>query len=104
VKTAKLEAAKKKRIRKANPIATSQDIKVEDEATDEPLVIDDRAAPRSPSPATMRQWELERQVTEEDLHRIKEVQLVASGVQAKMPTMVRARHLRLKLHATVVIR
>lgn len=43
-------------------------------------------------------------MTEEDLHRIKEAQLAAFGVQEKMPTKVLGRPLRLESRATVVVR
>jgi hypothetical protein len=100
-KTAKLETEKRKRKRKTDPTPKSRDIEEEDEAMDEPPDADNHAAPRSPSLVTKRLQELERQTTDEDNHRIKEVQLVAADIQAKMPVKVRGR---LKLRATMVVR
>jgi hypothetical protein len=111
-KIAMLEAAKKKRKgkrkrkrkRKKKPTLTSQDVKKEDETTDDPLVIDNCVAPRSPSPATKRRREVEQQVTEEDLHIIREAQVATIRAQVKMATKVRARPPRPKLRTTVVVR
>jgi hypothetical protein len=83
-KTAKLEADKKKWKRKTIPTPTSKEIEEEDEATDYPSVVDDRPALRLLSPATKRQREMERQVTEEDLRRIREAQVATAGAQPKM--------------------
>jgi hypothetical protein len=109
-KIAMLEAAKKKRKgkrkrkRKKKPTLTSQDVKKEDETTDDPLVIGNCVAPRSPSPATKRWREVEQQVTEEDLHIIREAQVATIRAQVKMATKVRARPPRPKLRTTVVVR
>jgi hypothetical protein len=83
-KTAKLEADKKKWKRKTIPTPTSKEIEEEDEATDYPSVVDDRPALRLLSPTTKRQREMERQVTEEDLRRIREAQVATAGAQPKM--------------------
>jgi hypothetical protein len=61
-RTAKLEAGKRKR--KVSPLSTiptlaSEEVEEEDEGTDILLVVDNRAAPRLPSPATKRQRQLE---------------------------------------------
>jgi hypothetical protein len=104
VKTAKLEADKKKSKRKTIPTLTSKEIKEEDEATNDLPLVDNRAALRSPCPATRRQREMERQVTEEDLYHIREGQVVAASAQAKMPVKIRVRPLRPKLRAPVVVR
>jgi hypothetical protein len=50
------------------------------------------------------QCEMEQQVTEEDLCRIREAQVGAAIVRAMIPTKMRAQHLRPKLHAPVVMR
>jgi hypothetical protein len=84
VKTAKLEANKKKRKRKVIPTSTnptlgSKEVEEEDEATDDPLVVDNRAASKSPSLANKRQRDMEQHVTEEDLSRMREAQIAAAG-------------------------
>jgi hypothetical protein len=79
-KTAKLKADKKKRKRKMIPTPTSKETEEEDEATDDPSVVDNRAAPRSTSPTTKRQREMEQQVTKEDLRRIREAQVAVADV------------------------
>jgi hypothetical protein len=61
-RTAKLEAGKRKR--KVSPLSTiptlaSEEVEEEDEGTNILLVVDNRAAPRLPSPATKRQRQLE---------------------------------------------
>jgi hypothetical protein len=104
-KTAKLEADKKKRKRKASPPPTiptlmSKEVEEEvDEATNIPPIVDNRVAPRSPSPATKRQQELGQQMIEEDLRRMREAQQAVAGAQAKMPVKIRVWPQRLQLHA-----
>jgi hypothetical protein len=80
-KTAKLEAEKKrKRNRKTNlpsavetsvihtpPSREVEFVKEEDEATDDPPVVEDRTVRRSLSPAAKRQRELGQKATEDDL-------------------------------------
>jgi hypothetical protein len=88
-KIAKLEADKNMRKRKVIPTPASKEIEEEDEATDDPLVVDNRTAPRSPSPVTRRHWDMERHVMEEDLHCIREAQVAAVGAQAKMLLKIR---------------
>jgi hypothetical protein len=103
-KTAKLEAKKKKRKRKTDPTSKSQVVKVEDEAIDDLLDGDNCAAPRLLSPATMRQPELERKTTDEDIRRIKDAKLAAAGIQENMPVKVRGRLLKPKLRVMVAVR
>jgi hypothetical protein len=107
-KTAKLEADKKKRKRKASPrlavctptiptLVTKEVDEDEDEATDDPPVVEDRTVRRSPSPTGKRQRELEQQVNEEDLRQMREAQRATAGAHAKMPVKIQVRPLRPKL-------
>jgi hypothetical protein len=105
-KTAKLEADKKKRKKKVSPPpavctptistpATKEVEEDEDETTGDPPIVEDRTARSSLSPTVKRQRELEQQVTEEDLHRMRE---------AQQPVNIRVRPLRPKLRASVTVR
>jgi hypothetical protein len=108
VKTAKLELEKKKRKRRMSPppgvetpvIATPPTREVEsdeeDEATDDPSVIEDRTARRSLSLASKGHWELEQKMTEDDLHQGMEAQRAAASVQTKMPVLRKVRRFRPK--------
>jgi hypothetical protein len=116
VKTTKLEVEKKKRKRRTSPppivetpiIPTPSTREVEsdeeDEATDEPLVVDDRAARRSLSPAAKRQRELEQKTMEGDLHQGMEAQRAAASAQARMPMLMKVQPLRPKLRAPAALR
>jgi hypothetical protein len=114
-KTAKLEADKKKRKRKESPPpavstpkiptpATRDVEEVEDEATNDPPFFEDRTERRSPSPAAKRQWDLEQQMTADDLHRMTLAQQAAAGTPAKMPMKIKVQPLRLKPRALATVR
>jgi hypothetical protein len=109
-KTAKLEAEKKrKRNRKTNlpsavetsvihtpPSREVEFVKEEDEATDDPPVVEDRTVRRSLSPAAKRQWELEQKTMEDDLRQGLEAQRAAAGAHARMLVLIKGQLLDLK--------
>jgi hypothetical protein len=67
----------------------------EDEAIDDPPVVEDHTARRSLSPAAKRQWELEQKMSEDDLHQMREAQWATVGAQARMPVLVKVLPFRL---------
>jgi hypothetical protein len=108
-KTAKLEAEKKKkRKRKMSlplavetpviPTPPSREVESdeEDEATDDPPVVEDRTVRRSLSPAAKRQWELEQKTMEDDLRQGLEAQRAAAGAHARMLVLIKGQLLDLK--------
>jgi hypothetical protein len=104
------EKKKKKRKRKTSPppaidtpvILTPQSREVEleedgeDEATEEPPVVEDRPVRRSESPAAKRQRELVQKTTEDALREGLEAQRATVAAQAKMPVLNKPRFFRPK--------
>jgi hypothetical protein len=101
---------KKKRKRKTSPllmvetlgIPTPQfgevesDEEEEDEAIEEPPVVEDRSVRRSLSPAAKRQRELVQKTTEDALHRGLEAHQVVAAMWAKMTVLNMLRFFRPK--------
>jgi hypothetical protein len=118
VSAVKATKKKKKRKRKTSPplavetlaIPTPQSREVElkeeeeDEATEEPPVVEDRSVRRSESPAAKRQRELVQKTTEDALRQGLEVQRAAAAAQAKMPVLNKPQFFRLKPRAPAVTR
>jgi hypothetical protein len=112
------EKKKKKRKRKASPppavetptILTPQTREVEseegeeDEATDEPPVVQDRYVRRLLSPAAKRQRELTQKTTEDALRQCLEAQRNTVVAQAMMHVLIRPRFFRLKPHVSAITR
>lgn len=98
VKTAKLEAEKKKRNRGVGPTPAAEDAKEKDEVVDSLSSEDDRVAQRSPSPAMKQKLEEEMKTIEEDLRRIREAQAAKVGVQTNVPKKIPGRLLKPKVH------
>jgi hypothetical protein len=117
VSAVKAAEKKKKRKRKVSPppvvetpvIPTPQTREVEsnkeeDEATDEPPVVEDRPTRRSLCPAAKRQWELTQKMMVDALRQSLEAQRSAAAAQAKMPTSIRPRFFMPKPHVLAVTR
>jgi hypothetical protein len=71
----------------------------EDEAIDDPPIVEDQTVRRSLSPAAKRQQELEQKTMEDDLRQGMEAQRAVVGVQAMMPVLIKAQPFRPKLCA-----
>jgi hypothetical protein len=111
-----VKAAEKKRKRKASPLSTVETLvptphsreveseEEEDEAIEEPLVVEDQPTRRSESPAAKRQRELVEKTTEDALRQGLEAQRTAATAQAKMPTTIRPRFFRPKPRVPAVTR
>jgi hypothetical protein len=118
VSAVKAAEKKKKRKRKVSPppvvetpvIPTPQTREVEsnkeeeDEATDEPPVVEDRPTRRSLCPAAKRQRELTQKMMVDALRQSLEAQRSAAAAQAKMPTSIRPRFFMPKPHVLAVTR
>jgi hypothetical protein len=66
----------------------------EDEATDDPSVVEDRTTRRL----------LEKKTTEDDLHQGMEAQRATAGAQARMPVLIKVRPFNPKLCAPATVR
>jgi uncharacterized membrane protein YdbT with pleckstrin-like domain len=76
----------------------------EDEAIEEPPVVEDWPSRRSKSPAAKRQRELVQKMTEDALRQGLEVQRTAAAAQAKMPASITPRFFRPKPCVPAVMR
>jgi hypothetical protein len=107
VSVVKAAEKKKRRKRKTSPppvvemptIPTPQskevELEEEDEATEEPPVVQDRLVRRSLSPAAKRQRELVK-TTEDALHQSLEAQRAVAATEAKMSVLNRLQFFRPK--------
>jgi hypothetical protein len=105
-KTTKLEVEKKKRKRRVSlpptietltiPMPSSREVEdEEDEATDDPPIVEDRVVRISLSPAAKRQWEIEQ--------KAMEAQRAATGAQEKMLVLIKVQPFRPKLRAPTAV-
>jgi hypothetical protein len=78
--------------------------KEKDEAIEELPVTDDQPARRSESPAAKRQRELVEKTSEDALQRGLEAQRAAAATRARMPTGIKPRPFRPKLHIPISVR
>jgi hypothetical protein len=111
-------AEKKKKKRKASPppavkvpaIPTPQSREIEseeekeDEATEEPLVMEDRPARRSEIPAAKRQQELVQKMMKDALRQGLEAQRTAAASHARMHVLNKPRFFRPKPRVPAVTR
>jgi hypothetical protein len=111
-------AEKKKKKRKASPppavkvpaIPTPQSREIEseeekeDEATEEPLVMEDRPTRRSEIPAAKRQQELVQKMMKDALRQGLEAQRTAAASQARMHVLNKPRFFRPKPRVPAVTR
>jgi hypothetical protein len=118
VSTVKAAEKKKKRKRKASPppavkvpaIPTPQSREIEseeekeDEATEEPLVMEDRPTRRSEIPAAKRQQELVQKMMKDALRQGLEAQRTAAASQARMHVLNKPRFFRPKPRVPAVTR
>jgi hypothetical protein len=70
----------------------------DDEAVEEPPVVEDRSVRRSLSPAAERQRELVQKTTEDTLRQGLEVQQAVTATQVNMPVLNMLRFFRPKPH------
>jgi hypothetical protein len=117
-KTAKLEAEKKKKTKRKTspppviktlviPTPSSREVESaeeEDEIIDDPPVVEDWTVRRLLSPTAKRQRELGQKATEDDRRQGLEAQRAATGVEARMPVLMKARPFRPKLCASATVR
>jgi hypothetical protein len=118
VSTVKAAEKKKKKKRKASPppavkvpaIPTPQSREIEseeekeDEATEEPLVMEDRPARRSEIPAAKRQQELVQKMMKDALRQGLEAQRTAAASHARMHVLNKPRFFRPKPRVPAVTR
>jgi hypothetical protein len=118
-KATAVKAAKKKRRRRkvspppavempTIPMPQSREVKSEEEeeneATEEPSVVQDRSVRRSLSPAAKKQRELVEKMTEDALRQGLEAQQAVAAAQAKMPVLNRPWFFRLKPRVPTITR
>jgi hypothetical protein len=76
----------------------------DDEATEEPLVVQDRPVRRSLSLAAKMQWEFVEKMEEDALRQEMEAQQVVAATQAKMPVLNWPQFFKPKPRAPAVTR